>query len=210
MFDDVAAAVASDLMPSKPECFGTFNPFVTVQQHRGCDKCAHKTAVSGGCPRASGVAIAAFGFGEIPEKFKTMAPPPQDKSLTAVESKGLVFVEPPCFGKRLGAATPDCDTCPYLDECDGASAEAAGFKRIVEPAECANDRQVGGDHYKKMGIEPWDVVDTWPIEQRIGYYRGGALKYLMRMGSKDESEQEIRKGNHYLEKLLEVLRGDRR
>jgi len=71
----------------------------------------------------------------------------------------------------------------------------------------ANDRQVGGDHYKAMGVEPWDVVDTWPIEQRIGYYRGGALKYIMRMGSKDQSPVEIAKGKHYMQKLLEVLGG---
>jgi hypothetical protein len=69
----------------------------------------------------------------------------------------------------------------------------------------ANSRQVGGDHYKMMGVEPWNVVDTWPIEQRIGYYRGGALKYLMRMGSKDEAPMEVAKGQHYMEKLLEVL-----
>ena len=69
----------------------------------------------------------------------------------------------------------------------------------------ARDKQIGGDHYKRMGVEPWDVVDTWPIEQRIGYYRGGALKYVMRMGNKDEAPQEIGKGKHYLEKLLEVL-----
>ena len=31
------------------------------------------------------------------------------------------------------------------------------------------EKQFGGDHYKRMGIEPWDVVDTWPLEQRIGY-----------------------------------------
>ena len=48
-------------------------------------------------------------------------------------------------------------------------------------------------------------VDTWPLEQRIGAYRHGALKYLMRMGSKDESPQEIAKGQHYMQKLLEVL-----
>ena len=72
-------------------------------------------------------------------------------------------------------------------------------------ASSANDIQHGGDHYKKMGVEPWDVVDTWPLEQRIGYYRGGALKYIMRMGSKDNSLQEIRKGQHYIQKLLEVL-----
>lgn len=69
----------------------------------------------------------------------------------------------------------------------------------------ANDIQIGGEHYKNMGVEPWDVVDTWPLDQRIGYYRGGALKYIMRMGSKDEAPQEIAKGKHYLEKLLEVL-----
>lgn len=69
----------------------------------------------------------------------------------------------------------------------------------------ANSVQVGGDHYLRMGIQPFDVVDTWPLEQRIGFYRGGALKYLMRMGSKDESAQEIAKGKHYMQKLLEVL-----
>ena len=69
----------------------------------------------------------------------------------------------------------------------------------------ANDRQVGGNHYKAMGVQPWDVVDTWPRDQRIGYYRGGALKYLMRMGSKDESPMEVAKGQHYIQKLLEVL-----
>lgn len=67
------------------------------------------------------------------------------------------------------------------------------------------DIQIGGDHYKTMNIQPWDVVDTWPLEQRIGFYRGGALKYVMRMGTKDENIQEIRKGAHYMQKLAEVL-----
>lgn len=70
----------------------------------------------------------------------------------------------------------------------------------------ANAKQVGGDHYKKMGVQTWDVVDTWPIDQRIGYYRGNALKYVMRIGAKDEEIQEAGKAIHYLEKLLEVLK----
>ena len=78
-------------------------------------------------------------------------------------------------------------------------------ERGWEESPRANDRQVGGDHYKAMGVQPWDVVDTWPREQRIGYYRGGALKYLMRMGSKDGSPMEVAKGQHYIQKLLEVL-----
>jgi hypothetical protein len=71
----------------------------------------------------------------------------------------------------------------------------------------ANAKQVGGMHYKEMRVEPWDVVDTWPYEQRVGAYRAGALKYIMRMGHKDQDAQEIGKGIHYLEKLLEVLKG---
>lgn len=69
----------------------------------------------------------------------------------------------------------------------------------------ARDMQIGGDHYKNMGVEPWDVVDTWPVEQRIGAYRHGALKYVMRMGTKDENVKEIKKAIHYLQKLVEVL-----
>ena len=69
----------------------------------------------------------------------------------------------------------------------------------------ANERQVAGEHYMKMDIEPWNVIDTWPIEQRIGFYRGNALKYIMRMGSKDEASQEIQKAGHYIEKLSETL-----
>lgn len=78
-------------------------------------------------------------------------------------------------------------------------------RRITNELRRANDKQVAGTHYKDMGVEPWDVVDTWPIEQRIGAYRHGALKYLMRMGSKDEQLQEIKKCGHYIEKLIEVL-----
>jgi hypothetical protein len=72
----------------------------------------------------------------------------------------------------------------------------------------ASDYQIAGTHYKDMGVEPWDVVDSWPIEQRIGAYRHGALKYLMRMGTKDEQLQEIQKCAHYLQKLIEVLEDD--
>lgn len=83
----------------------------------------------------------------------------------------------------------------------------ATLKAEVEQA--VNDvrnKQVGGDHYKNMGVEVWDVVDTWPAQQRIGYYRGNALKYIMRLGGKDECTQEVQKAIHYLEKLTEVLK----
>lgn len=71
--------------------------------------------------------------------------------------------------------------------------------------QAARDIQIGGEHYKKASLQPWDVVDTWPIEQQVGFHRGNALKYVMRMGTKDENLNEIRKAAHYLQKLGEVL-----
>lgn len=71
----------------------------------------------------------------------------------------------------------------------------------------ANDR--GGEHYKKMAIEPWDVIDTWPEEQRIGFYRGNLLKYTLRLGTKDAAISEAKKAAHYAEKLVETLEQQR-
>ena len=71
----------------------------------------------------------------------------------------------------------------------------------------ADERQHGGDHYKKMGVQPWAVVDTWPLEQRIGYYRGGVLKYIMRLNDKDDRADNAGKAAHYAQKLCEVLAG---
>lgn len=88
----------------------------------------------------------------------------------------------------------------------GKRSDIVEYRLHEPPHAAASDKQVAGTRYKDMGVEPWDVVDTWPIEQRIGAYRHGALKYLMRMGSKDESAQEIAKAIHYMEKLLEVLK----
>ena len=69
----------------------------------------------------------------------------------------------------------------------------------------AKSQQVGGTHYTEMAVQPWDVIDTWPIDQQIGYYRGNVLKYTMRMGLKDIAAGEIGKAQHYAQKLLEVM-----
>ena len=69
----------------------------------------------------------------------------------------------------------------------------------------AHQMQEAGNDYKGAGVHPWQVIDTWPVEQQIGFHRGNALKYLMRIGSKDEELQEIKKAHHYLTKLIEVM-----
>ena len=73
----------------------------------------------------------------------------------------------------------------------------------------SDDYQVGGSHYKDMPVQPWAVIDSWPLAQRIGFYKGNAIKYLLRAGSKGSAAQDAEKAEHYCRKLAEALRVDR-
>ena len=76
----------------------------------------------------------------------------------------------------------------------------------IQEEKKANDKQVGGSHYKDKGVQPWDVVDDcFSHAEGIGFYKGNALKYIMRAGSKGPAREDYEKAIHYLEKLLEVL-----
>lgn len=72
----------------------------------------------------------------------------------------------------------------------------------------ANDVQVGGDHYKKLGAyQPWEVIDhAFTLEEGRGFYRGSALSYLLRYRDKGGVE-DLKKARHYLDKLIEVEEG---
>jgi hypothetical protein len=80
---------------------------------------------------------------------------------------------------------------------------------IAQKIDKHEQQQRTDEHYKIAGIEPWDVIDTWPIEQQIGFYRGNLLKYTMRFGLKDCTKIEVNKAIHYAKKLAEVLEKNR-
>ena len=66
--------------------------------------------------------------------------------------------------------------------------------------------QIAGTHYVDMKIQPWDVIDTnFEHAQAKGFYRGNALKYIMRAGSKGPAKEDYQKALHYLEKLIDIL-----
>ena len=77
--------------------------------------------------------------------------------------------------------------------------------KLYSEHKTVRDRQVGGDHYKNMRIQPWDIIDQGPSQQSIGFYRYNALKYIMRAGEKGDFKEDIAKAQHYLEKLLAIL-----
>lgn len=69
----------------------------------------------------------------------------------------------------------------------------------------ADQQQVGGTHYKDMGIQPWAVMQAvLTPEEWVGYLKGNVIKYGMRQGKKDSDDAN--KARHYALKLSEVLR----
>jgi hypothetical protein len=64
----------------------------------------------------------------------------------------------------------------------------------------ANDRQIGGNHYKKGGEEHWDR--QWRLYGR-GYLVGCITKYVERYHEKN-GVQDLQKAQHFLEKLIEL------
>jgi Protein of unknwon function (DUF3310) len=62
----------------------------------------------------------------------------------------------------------------------------------------ANEKQVGGEHYKQ-GYQHWDMV----ADGYLDYFKGQATKYLARYRRKN-GVQDLQKSFHYLEKLNEL------
>lgn len=63
----------------------------------------------------------------------------------------------------------------------------------------SKDYQVGGDHYVKHKIQPWDIV----LEYGLNFFLGNCLKYLLR--DKGDQVEDLKKAKHYLEKQIEML-----
>ena len=68
----------------------------------------------------------------------------------------------------------------------------------------ADARQVSGNHYKDMPIQPWAVMESvLTKEEFIGFLKGNIIKYSMRAGRKEGSD-DAGKAQHYQQKLIEI------
>ena len=73
----------------------------------------------------------------------------------------------------------------------------------------ADSVQVGGDHYKKQPIQPWEALEAWLTpEQFQGFLLGSAIAYLARYNTQGVAGKggitDVKKAKHYLEKIIEV------
>ena len=57
-------------------------------------------------------------------------------------------------------------------------------------------KQIGGDHYKKMVIQPAKFIN----DNKLLFAEGNAIKYICRHGSKG-GLQDIEKAIHYLQMI---------
>jgi hypothetical protein len=63
----------------------------------------------------------------------------------------------------------------------------------------ANKRQVGGDHYLKYTVQPWDIAKVYGLD----FMEHCALKYILRR--KGDRKGDLQKAIHYLEKKIEWI-----
>jgi hypothetical protein len=69
----------------------------------------------------------------------------------------------------------------------------------------ADDLQVSGNHYKDMPVQPWAVMQAvLTRDEFLGFLKGNIIKYSMRAGRKDGSD-DAGKAKHYMQKLDEEL-----
>lgn len=64
----------------------------------------------------------------------------------------------------------------------------------------ANERQVGGGHYKSSS-QHWD----WVAANQLDYFQGQVTKYVARWKDKN-GLQDLLKAQHFLEKYIELVK----
>lgn len=73
---------------------------------------------------------------------------------------------------------------------------------LVELKDTTNSRnnQVGGEHYKKHSIQPWDIIKDWKLD----FIEGNVVKYMLR--DKGSKKEDLKKACHYLQEILECIK----
>lgn len=77
-----------------------------------------------------------------------------------------------------------------------------GPEQWDDASKTAMDKQVGGEHYNNMVIQPVEFV----VKNGLGFCEGNAIKYICRHGAKG-GIQDIDKAIHFLELLRELTYG---
>ena len=62
-------------------------------------------------------------------------------------------------------------------------------------------KQVGGDHYSKLDVQPFDIFKSMGIFEQV--CQANIIKYVMRYKNKN-GVTDLKKAAHYLEELIKI------
>lgn len=91
------------------------------------------------------------------------------------------------------------DDCLCSDDYIGSNVSLDDATPEEWDAVSALDKQVGGDHYKNLPIEPIEYI----YKNNLGYCEGNVVKYITRYAKKG-GLQDLEKVVHYIELLKEL------
>lgn len=96
---------------------------------------------------------------------------------------------------KAGLVEPHSDAySQVMDMFDEAVDNAMESKEGIH-----QEKQIGGNHYAKHSIQPWNIID----EYNLDYYLGNVIKYVLR--DKNNQVEDLHKAIHYLEKKIQLL-----
>ena len=78
------------------------------------------------------------------------------------------------------------------------------FKKLQFSAQSLDEEfsvkssQVGGDHYQKAALQPWDIFLAWGLDP----WAANVVKYILRFPYKNGLE-DLKKAKHYVDFLIE-------
>jgi Protein of unknwon function (DUF3310) len=76
-----------------------------------------------------------------------------------------------------------------------------GLQKICNDLDQQSDvksAQVGGDHYQKAALQPWDIFLAWGLDP----WAANVVKYILRFPHKNGLE-DLKKAKHYVDFLIE-------
>ena len=76
--------------------------------------------------------------------------------------------------------------------------EEEAFNELFE-AQSALDKQVAGNHYRDLPIQPVEYIHA----NALGYFEGNVVKYVSRWRKKN-GIADLEKAKHYIELLIEL------
>ena len=89
-------------------------------------------------------------------------------------------------------------------ECKGEITLEEYFKRLqrlngyLDEESSVKSGQVGGDHYQKGALQPWDIFLAWGLDP----WAANVVKYTLRFPHKNGKE-DLLKAKHYIDFLVE-------